>query len=211
MKKIVFVDISMKEEMDSVCYKGSGNTTCTYDKPVVYPVNAILFDKLNKDDEVKAVLIQTKGDDARVQKNTQIFKDELNEINKSIGAKIDYVEVSAEYKEGKENHEKRIMALLSQMEEEAELYGDITYGPRTVPMVMLCAFSFAEKYYDTDIKSIVYGKVEWKKNIQTGRNEPYNPELYDITSLYYLNSITYNMQTQSKDEALKALKLFFSL
>ena len=145
MKKIVFADISMKEELNAVCYKGTGNACCNYDKPVVYPINAILSEKLRQDDQVKVVLIQTKSDEKRIQKNTQIFKDELDEINKAIGAQINYIEISADYSEARENNEKRIMAILEQMEQEAELYGDITFGPRTVPMVLLCAFAFAEK------------------------------------------------------------------
>lgn len=201
----------MKEELNAVCYKGTGNACCNYDKPVVYPINAILSEKLKQDDQVKVVLIQTKSDEKRVQKNTQIFKDELDEINKAIGAQINYIEISADYSEARENNEKRIMAILEQMEQEAELYGDITFGPRTVPMVLLCAFAFAEKFYDADIKRIVYGKVEWRTNQATGKSEPHNPELYDVTSLHYLNELTYNMQSDSADKAMKALKVFFSL
>lgn len=195
----------MKEDLKAVCYKGSGNAFSQYDKPVVYPINAILAEKLNKDDDVKVVLIQTKGESSFVERNTDIFKTELNEINKSIGANINYKEISSDYKEAKENHEKRIMAILEQMEEGAELYGDITFGPRTVPMVMLCAFAFAEKFYDADIKKIVYGKVEWINK------EPTNPELFDVTSLHYLNSLTYSLQSESAEKAMTSLKTFFSL
>ena len=209
MKKIVFVDITMKEDPKAVCYKGKGNTSCNYDGEVVYPINAILAESLKKDNEVKVVLLQTKGDKENIQecikKNTDLFKKELNDINHKIGAKISYVEISEEYKEAKKNHEKRIMAILEQMEKDAELYGDITFGPRTMPMVMLCAFSFAEKYYDTQIKKIIYGKVEWVKR------QPQNQDLYDITSLYYLNNLTYNLQVDSAEKALNSLKAFFSL
>lgn len=205
MKKIVFVDISMKEDLKAVCYKGSGNAFSQYEKPVVYPINAILAEKLNKDDEVKAVLIKTNSENSSVKKNTEIFETELNEINKTIGAKIVYKTISSDYKEAKENHEKRIMAILEEMEEGAELYGDITFGPRTIPMVMLCAFAFAEKFYDSDIKKIVYGKVEWING------KPENPELFDVTSLHYLNSLTYSLQADTAEKAMNSLKTFFSL
>lgn len=205
MKKIVFADISMKDELKAVCYKGTGNAFCEYEKPVVYPVNAVLAEKLQKDDDVKVVLVQTQGNNNLVEKNTQIFKNELDSINKNIGAKITYTEISSENREEKEQHERRIMTILSQMEQGAELYGDITFGPRTVPMVMLCAFAFAEKFYDADIKKIIYGKVDWVKN------EPKNPELFDITELHYLNSLTYNMQSSSVEKAMKSLETFFSL
>ncbi len=208
---IIFVDISMKDDLTAVCYKETGNACCKYDKPVYYPINAILFEKMKKNDDVKVVMIQTKSNEERVCKNTQIFKEELNEINESIGAKINYIEVSADYNEAKENHEKRILAILEQIEKGSELYGDITFGPRTVPMVMLCAFAFAEKFYDADIKKIVYGKVDWIRNPETNKSEPKNPELFDVTSLYYLNSLTYNMQSESAEKAIKSMKTFFSL
>ncbi|MCR4626400.1 MAG: hypothetical protein K5640_02005 [Treponema sp.] len=206
MKKIVFADISMQKNLKSVCYKGTGNSYCGYAGNVVYPINAVLAEKLKKDDIVKVVLLKTNGDKSRVEQNTNIFKNELDEINRNINAKIEYVELQSEYSEEKENHEKRIMAILGQIERKAELYGDITFGPRTVPMIMLCAFAFAEKFYEADIRNIVYGKVEFGND---GKLE--NPELYDLTSLYYLNSLTYNMQANSAEKALKSLEAFFAL
>lgn len=212
MKKIVFVDICMRDEKSfhKACFKGTGNAGSNYAEEVYYPINAILADKLKKDDEVKIVLIQTidktdTDEQNNVIENTKKFKTELSHINKSINAKINYVEVSADYNEFKENHEKRIMVILEQMEEGAELYGDITFGPRTVPMEMLCAFAFAEKFYDTNVRKIVYGQVQWKNN------KPDKPQLFDITSLHYLNSLTYNMQPDSVEKAMESLKRFFSL
>lgn len=212
MKKIVFVDICMRDEKSfhKACFKGTGNAGSNYAEEVYYPINAILADKLKKDDEVKIVLIQTidktdTDEQNNVIENTKKFKTELSHINESINAKINYVEVSADYNEFKENHEKRIMVILEQMEEGAELYGDITFGPRTVPMEMLCAFAFAEKFYDTNVRKIVYGQVQWKNN------EPDKPQLFDITSLHYLNSLTYNMQPDSVEKAMESLKRFFSL
>ena len=212
MKKIVFVDICMRDEKSfhKACFKGTGNAGSNYAEEVYYPINAILADKLKKDDEVKIVLIQTidktdTDEQNNVIENTKKFKTELSHINESINAKINYVEVSADYNEFKENHEKRIMVILEQMEEGSELYGDITFGPRTVPMEMLCAFAFAEKFYDTNVRKIVYGQVQWKNN------EPDKPQLFDITSLHYLNSLTYNMQPDSVEKAMESLKRFFSL
>ncbi len=195
----------MKFELKSVCYKDTGNAGCKYEKPVVYPIVAILSEKLKKNDDVKIVTIITKGNQELIDKNIQILKNEIDEINKSIGAKISYIQIESDYNESKVNHEIRLKAMLNQMEEDCELYGDITFGPRTVPMVMLCAFAFAEKFFDADIKKIVYGKVEWNKD------EAINPELFDITYLHYLNSLTYSMQSDSSEDALKAINSFFNI
>lgn len=62
MKKIVFVDIPMKKmdaAADGQCYAGTGNADCRYTGEVVFPINAVLAEKLHKDDRVKAVLLTT--------------------------------------------------------------------------------------------------------------------------------------------------------
>ena len=50
MKKIVFVDISMKEKLEAVSYENTGNACCAYKVPVVYPINAVLSEKIKKND-----------------------------------------------------------------------------------------------------------------------------------------------------------------
>ena len=205
MKKIVFVDISMKEKLEAVSYENTGNACCAYKVPVVYPINAVLSEKIKKNEEIKIVLIQTKGNSSLVEKNTKIFQTELENINANIGAKIEYSFIETNYEELKSNNENRLKLMLSQIEENSELYADLTFGPRTVPMIVLCAFSFAEKFYNSDIKKIIYGKVDWKDG------KPKNPELYDVTSLYYLNSFTYSLASNSRQKALKSLETFFSL
>ena len=62
MKKIVFVDIPMKKMDETAygqCYAGTGNADCRYTGKVVFPINAVLAEKLYKDDQVKTVLLTT--------------------------------------------------------------------------------------------------------------------------------------------------------
>ena len=77
-------------------------------------------------------------------------------------------------------------------------------------MVMMCVLSFAEKFFDADVKKIVYGKVDFVKH-DDGKTYPENPELYDVTSLYYLNNLMGAMEAPSGEEALKSLDAFFAL
>ena len=39
----------------------TGNAISKYDKPVIYPINAILADTLSKQDEIKVVLLRTEN------------------------------------------------------------------------------------------------------------------------------------------------------
>ena len=91
MKKIVFCDIPMKEiepERDAQCYAGTGNAHCTYGGKVIFPINAVLAEKLRTSDEVKVVLLKTQT--GRSEENARLFQQELDAINAGIGAKILY-------------------------------------------------------------------------------------------------------------------------
>lgn len=213
MEKIVFVDIPMKEvnfEHDAVCYAGTGNAGCSYDEKVIFPINAVLAEKLKKNDEVKVILLKTVTEKGHSGTNAGVFQQELDKINAKIGANISYETIDTDFVETKHSHERRLRAMLSKMEDDAELYADITFGQKPLPMVLMCVLNFAEKFFNADIKKIVYGKVEFVKH-EDGKVRLENPELYDVTSLYYLNNLMGAMEAPSGEEALKALDAFFAL
>ena len=210
MKKIIFVDIPMKEmskSFNSQCYKVENAKCCL---PVVFPINAVLTKILHKEDGVKVVLLATITKKTYTNKNIEIFKEELEKINESIGAKINYEIIKTDFVESKKNHENRLRSMLSKIEEGAELYVDMTFGQKTIPMILMCVLHFAEKFFNADVKKIVYGKVEFVKH-DDGIVYPENPELYDLTSLYYLNNLMGSMEASNSKEALKTLDAFFAL
>lgn len=213
MKKIIFIDIPMKD-MEAAhncqCYAHAGNAGCEYDGKVVFPINAVLAEKLKSTDEVKAVLLKTRTQSGNSNRNAELFQQELDKINASIGAQIFYEEIETDFVVTKQNHEKRLRDMLSKIEDGAQLYADITFGQKPLPMILMCVLNFAEKFFNTDIKRIVYGKVDFVKH-SDGKSYPENPELYDVTSLYYLNNLVGAMEATSGESALKSLDAFFAL
>lgn len=206
MKKIIFCDIPMKKNMNAMVYAGTGNTNCNYSKPVMFAINAVLAETLKKGDEVRVVLLRTLDKAGNSGKNSGLFMQELDSINSEIGAKISYETLESEFKETKDIHETRLKEILDKIEENTEIYADITYGPKPLPIILMCVISFAEKFLNCEVKSVIYGKVDFDDN-----NKPCNPELYDVTSLYYLNNLTNSMVAYSGKEARQSLNEFFSL
>ena len=206
MKKIIFCDIPTKKSMNAMVYAGTGNTNCNYSKEVMFPINAILAESLKKNDDVRVILLRTLDKAGNSGKNSGLFMQELDAINSEIGAKISYETLDSEFKETKDIHGKRLQNMLYKIEEHTEIYADITYGPKPLPMILMCVLSFAEKFLNCDVKSVVYGKVDFDDN-----NKPCNPELYDVTSLYYLNNLTSSMVADNEKDARQSLNEFFSL
>ncbi|MDE5899352.1 MAG: hypothetical protein K2H09_08845 [Treponemataceae bacterium] len=213
MKKIVFADIPMKEmiaERDGQCYARTGNAGCAYQGTVVYPINAVLAEKMKPSDDIKVVLLKTMTQSGNSDKNAELFRKELDAINADIGTHITYETIETDFVETKANHEKRLRTMLSKIEDGAQLYADITFGQKPLPMVLMCVLHFAEKFFHADVKKIVYGKVDFVRH-EDGMAYPENPELYDITSLYYLNGLVGSMEAPSGEAALKSLDAFFAL
>ena len=203
--KIVFSTIPM-QVVDPVFYKSTENKAIEYEGEVRFPINGLLAKTLKKDDEVKVVRIITDGTTS--DENAKLQKEELDKINEKIGAKITYTEVRESFKETSDIVQSRFRQIVGTLENECEIFADMTYGPKTLTPVLFYALGFAEKFFDADIKNIVYGKAVFDKEKKA---IPGASELFDVTSLYYLNSLTNVMNAPDGKTALARLDKFFEL
>lgn len=205
MKKIVFCNIMMKGRLNAFCYNVRGNSTIEYDGEVIFPINGVLARTLNKDDDVKVVLLKKEDIEGNSERNTGEYKNELDKINLNIGAKIEYKILSAPHDESREIQEKLFKEILGEFEEGAAVYADITYGTKSLPIIVFSALNFAERFFKADIKNIVYGKVDFDRD-----NKPCNPELFDMSALFFLNSIVNTIECADGNSAIKILDAIIS-
>ena len=208
--KIIITNISLKKELNAFAYSLDGKKMGS--REVIFPINAILQNELKAKEKVKVIMLVKDGAEGNGPVNAGIFQKELNDINRSIGAEIEYLSLITPFVETKDIHEKLFRDIVCHLEKGADIYADITYGPKALPIIMFTVLNFAEKYFDCDIKCIAYGKVDFVDDgTNTGRTIPINPCLYDMTSLYYLNAITNAVSYKNSDDALKALDSLLNL
>lgn len=203
--KIVFSTIPM-QVVNPAVYKSEDNKAIEYEEEVRFPINALLAKTLKKDDEVKVVRIVTEGKVS--EENVKHQQEELDKINESIGAKITFTEVREMFKETSDIVQSRFRQIVGQLEKDCEIYADMTYGPKTLTPVLFYALGFAEKFFDADVKNIVYGKIEFSEKKESNAN---TAQLFDVTALYYLNSLTNVMSAPDGKTALERLDKFFEL
>lgn len=205
MKKIVFCNIMMKDKLDRQRYKVSGNSTIEFDGEVAFPINGVLARTLKKGDDVKVILLKKDDIGGNSGKNTGEFMSELDRINANIGAKIEYKILSTPHDESREVQEKLLKDMVAELETGAAVYADITFGTKSLPIIVFSVLNFAEKFFKAEIKNIVYGKVDFDKD-----NKAVNPELFDMTALFYLNSIANTMECKDGEAAKKLLDTLLS-
>lgn len=212
MKKIVFSNLPMKKELNKFKYSVYGNDTIEYEGEVIFPVNSVLARTMKKGDKIKVVLLSKDDIEGNSAINAGIFQKELNNINRSIGADIEYITLATPFEETRAVHETLLRDMVDKLENGAEIIGDVTYGPKPLPIIMFAVMNFAEKFFSAKIKNIVYGKVDFVDDGSgTGKTKPVNSVLYDLTPLYYLNSVTNAMEYKTSEEAVKALDVLLDL
>jgi hypothetical protein len=207
--KVVIVTAPMKlpKDVHAIQYEVDDNQTIEYEKPVHCPINSVLAKTLQKDEQVKVIYIMTTGDNSECEQNKKIFIKELEDINRNIEAVLTYDTVDVDFDPTKKTYNKLITDLAEKIPENAEIYTDITFGPKPEILSLFCALRFVEEFRNAIVQFIVYGKVEFDK--ETGK--PEKPKLYDITSLYYLFKLMGTMGATTAEKAAETLKNFFAM
>jgi len=203
MQKIVFCNITMKKaaDLEKSVYKVNGNSTIDSGIAVFYPINGVLAKILAKNDKVKVVMLKKEDSAKNCDKNVKVFKRELDSINKKIGAKIEYKELSIPLDETRKTQETLLQKMINELNEKSEIYADITFSVKSLPIITFSVLNYAQKFMKADIKSIVYGQAEFNE-----KKEAYNHTLFDMTALFYLNAIVNNIEGKNGNEAKKILE-----
>lgn len=204
MNKIVFVTLMMADDMQKRHFPVDGNSLIEYPGETYYAINSVLAKTLKKEDSVKVILLETTAGDKAGKKNAQLFMDELNGLNE-CGAAISYEVVPSEFVETKSKYKDLYKKLVINFVQGAELYADITFGVKTLPILVLNAMQFGEKFFDCSIGNVIYLKTEFKD----GKIVEGSQCIYDITSLYMLSSFTNTITCSSGERAIAALDALF--
>lgn len=212
MKKIVFADLPMRKQLYTLHYKVDGDSSIQYDGKTIFPINSMLAKTLKKGEDVKVVFLSKQGQENHNANNELAFKQELDAINSTIGANIVYKNISTPFVETRDIHENLLCSIIAELEVGSEIICDITYGPKSLPIILFNALTFAEKNYDCTINYIIYGKVDFVDDGKgTGHTVPSNPVLYNFASLFYLNSLIGSIDYDSPEKAIRALKLILNM
>jgi len=207
--KTVIITVPMKppKEVEAIQYPMDGNKSIEYEKPVRCPINGILAKTLKKGEQVKVIYILTTGENSECEQNKKAYIEELENINREIGALLSHDIIEIDFEPTKKTYNKLITDLAEKIPDNAEIYADTTFGFKPEALSLFCALRFVEEFRDAIVQYIVYGKVEFNK--ETRKLE--KPMLYDITSLYYLFKLMGSMGASSAENAMETLKHFFDM
>jgi hypothetical protein len=203
--KTVIATMPMKKDVHSFRYPVQGNSALEYDGEVIFGVNGGLARVLQPNEPVKLLFIVTRGGADKGLDNARIFREEFARVNmgKDNTVTEEIIEINDTPTRGE--FEKLTDRLINAIGENAEIIGDITFGSKPFPFILLCAINFAEMFKGASLLHLIYAHVDWP----TGQ-PPCNPMIYDITPVYYLQKIIGDMEGREPKAAQKMLADFFT-
>lgn len=204
MDKVIFVTLMMADKMEKRHFPVENDSLTEYSGETYYAINAVLSNSIEKGDNIKVVLLETNAGAQAGKKNAQLFIDELNSFN-TAGANISYEIITSEFINDKAKYKKLYKKLVSNFTEGAELYADITFGIKTLPILILNAMQFGEKFFDCTIGNVIYLKTEFKDGVIVDGSQC----IFDLTPLYMLSTFTNNIECSSGERAIAALDALF--
>ena len=205
MKKTVICNIPMKERIDKVLYTSDDASLPVSDRMVRFPICVFLEETLSSDDELNVIILVKKDNYGHYEKNVELFKSELTEVNAEIGAVINYCEIDTDFEQTKSVHEQLMGRIVDMLSVGSHILVDITYGSKDLPIVIFSALNFAEKYLDCTVDNIVYGQASFVNG------QAVDTKICDMIPLYCLGSITNTIRCDEPEKARSMLKALLAL
>ena len=205
MKKIIICNIPMRKYIANTVYTSYDMSLPVSENPYRYPINSLLSQTVNGEDELKIILLIKKDGNAFYEKNTADYRQEVEEICTSSGAKAEFIPIDTAFSQEKENHEQLMGRLVDEIETGAHIMADITYGPKDLPIVIFSALNFAEKFLKCEIDNIVYGQATFKDDKVVGS------AICDMIPLYCLSSVTNTIKCDDPQKARQMLRALLSI
>ncbi|MDD7609420.1 MAG: TM1812 family CRISPR-associated protein [Spirochaetales bacterium] len=204
MDKVIFVTLMMADKMEKRHFPVENDSLTEYSGETYYAINSVFSNSIEKGDNIKVVLLETNAGAQAGKKNAQLFIDELNSFN-TAGANISYEIITSEFINDKAKYKELYKKLVNNFTEGAELYADITFGIKTLPILILNAMQFGEKFFDCTIGNVIYLKTEFKDGVIVDGSQC----IFDLTPLYMLSTFTNNIECSSGERAIAALDALF--
>lgn len=191
--------------LNDVHYEAVGNSRLEYEKKIRFPITAAIHGYAEKGDKVRVIAIRDTEDENLMVNFKDFFVPEMEAIREEKGIasenfRIETIDVKdfAAMNTDIELYEK----LIDSLEDYEDLHICITYGIKSLPIILFAVASYASKVKKSDINCIIYGNLIRKGGDISGS------EVHDMTSLFYRNMLFMKLADLGDPDPLKKLRQF---
>lgn len=177
-------------------YIAADNQILAYNAPTSFPIITAINGYVKQDEEIEIITIISDYENAEY--NYGLLKEEIETLSKKKCFKYTLNEVRVPYNNAINTELELFGKLIDCTADGDTLYACITYGSKPFPLIQIMALNYAYRIRkNVSIGCIVYGAKDHN-------NE--NMEVYDITSLLYIDEAVRLMAEQKVQNPTDLIK-----
>ena len=197
MKKFIMTSpYQPKGRLEKGIYKAADNQLLAYDIPTSFPILSAVNGYVESGETIEIITIVSDYDNAKY--NYELFKEEVSQLSQNKGFNYTMKAVSIPYDNSINTELELFGKLIDCMSDDDTLFACITYGSKPFPLVQIMALNYAYRIRkNVSIGCIVYGAKDHNNG---------NMEVYDITSLLYIDEAVRLMAEQKIENPTDMIK-----
>ena len=164
-----------------------------------FPLSYIVDNNVNENDDVVIITAVEQGKDGKVNnaiENYKKYRTEIENILKERNINISFEEIPLTTDFDSLTFNRFFKEISSLINDNDQLYVDVTFGMKPYSISMFVAVAYAEKAArNVDVDTIIYAQKYTGK-----KNEENISKIYDITGLFSLNTLASNAQAGQKED-----------
>lgn len=195
LSKVIYENIENADHLDN-------------DKAFTHPI-LIPIKNLSKGEKIRVTVIITDNDSCR--RNYDTFSKELKALSEETGFEFGEIEeIQIAYEESSKKHLDCFEKIIESIGENDEIIADLTYGNKPTSIAIQLALTFSYLYEtNTVVKALTYGELDHSKKPVDG--EPRQGFIYDVSALFYMNSIMAEMTSAKPGDPLGFIKALLGI
>ena len=199
MKKfITVIPMQPTDRFNAVHYSAQeGDSLLANNIETRFPIMIAIRNTTDKDEKIAVNIVVTDKHEY-VAANKQLFIDELEKAKNEIGFEYELTEIHTSLEENSDKQLALFEGIIASINENDELYVDVTYGAKPTPMVIMLVLNYAyDLCENTDVKAVIYGAMNHAAE---------TTEVYDVTSLFYMNSVIQKLSSIKPADPLEFIR-----
>lgn len=170
-----------------------------------FPIIPMINGVISPGETFKTIIICTTGheDHNYSEENYHSLKGSIEDIAHQKGGSclIERFEIPSE--ECAETHLVSFMKLIEQIQENSEIYAEITHNRKTTSIIEIMALNYAYQFKGSSVKYICYAEELFDNNTSHKKAQK---KIYDITSLFLMNQIVNTLAKSEITDPLPAIQ-----
>ncbi len=181
MKKFFLVTSHLPEDkLVEHSYEPVDNANLVYGN-VHFPIVPLINAHVKNGDAIKVVTVTY--DTPNCHRNLKLLESEISQVCAENNATYELESIEVPFDDSIKAILNVYQQLITRVEDGDDLYADITYGSKPMPIVLTMALQYAYRIKENvSIECVIYGQISHHKETQDAK-------IYDVTALVQLDEI----------------------